>query len=60
VFNLLNVLPVRFQPYAKAVVAAIGALAGVAVFYFGDQPAVAAVIQVLTVLGVYAQPNAAE
>ncbi|WP_327292432.1 DUF7439 family protein [Streptomyces sp. NBC_01198] len=58
--NLLNLLPAKLQPYAKAVVAAIGALAGVAVFYFGDQPDVAAAIQVLTALGVYAQPNGAK
>ncbi|MEU9126571.1 hypothetical protein AB0D08_00385 [Kitasatospora sp. NPDC048540] len=54
---ILPLLPVKAQPYAKAVVALLGTLAGIAVLYFGDEPRVAAAVQVLTALGVYAQPN---
>ncbi|GAA0967369.1 DUF7439 family protein [Actinocorallia libanotica] len=54
---ILPLLPAKLRPKAKAVVAAVGALAGVAVLVAGDQPEVAVVINALTALGVYAQPN---
>lgn len=54
---ILPLLPKKAQPYAKAAVATIGALAGLAALYFADEPKVAVVLQVLTALGVYAQPN---
>ncbi|MFE9924255.1 hypothetical protein ACFYQA_22535 [Streptomyces sp. NPDC005774] len=54
---VLPLLPKRVQPYAKAAVATVGALAGVAALYLADEPRVAAVLQVLTALGVYVQPN---
>lgn len=50
-------LPKRVQPYAKAAVATVGTLAGLSALYFADEPKVAAVVQVLTALGVYVQPN---
>ncbi|MFE1842027.1 hypothetical protein [Streptomyces sp. NPDC059515] len=54
---ILPLLPKKAQPYAKAFVATVGALAGLAALYFADEPKVAAALQVLTALGVYAQPN---
>lgn len=58
---LLPLLPNALKPYAKAIIATIGALAYVAVYFFGpDQPALAIVIPVLTTLGVYVQPNGAK
>ncbi|MCS0601089.1 hypothetical protein NX794_07570 [Streptomyces sp. LP11] len=55
---LLPVLPNALKPYAKAIIATIGALAYIAVYFFGpDQPALAIVVPVLTTLGVYVQPN---
>ncbi|MFE4451408.1 hypothetical protein [Streptomyces sp. NPDC056796] len=54
---ILPLLPKRMQPYAKAAVALLGALAGLAVLYGLDDPRIAAGVQVLTALGVYAQPN---
>ncbi|MET8111169.1 DUF7439 family protein [Streptomyces prasinus] len=54
---IMPLLPERVQPYAKAAVATVGALAGVAALHLADEPRVAAALQVLTALGVYAQPN---
>jgi hypothetical protein len=54
---ILPLLPAKARPYAKSVIAVVGALAGIAVLYWGDEPRVAAAVQVLTALGVYAQPN---
>ncbi|MEU8621431.1 hypothetical protein [Streptomyces sp. NPDC048623] len=54
---ILPLLPKRVQPYAKAAVATIGTLAGLASFYLADEPRVAVAIHVLTALGVYVQPN---
>ena len=56
---LLPLLPESWRPYAKSVLAALGA---VAVALTASLPAVPSwwpiVISVLTALGVYAQPNA--
>ncbi|WJN63281.1 hypothetical protein [Streptomyces phage phiScoe54] len=54
---LLPLLPTRVRPYAKALVALLGTLASVATLLYADDPRVAAAVQVLTALGVYAQPN---
>ncbi|MFJ7414627.1 hypothetical protein ACIQWZ_28085 [Streptomyces sp. NPDC098077] len=54
---ILPLLPKRVQPYAKAAVALLGALAGLAVMYGIDEPRIATAVQVLTALGVYVQPN---
>ncbi|QDP44232.1 hypothetical protein KGG70_gp52 [Streptomyces phage Celia] len=55
---LLPLLPAKLQPYAKFVVALVGAVATVVAATYGDNPTVASVISVLTALGVLAQPNA--
>ena len=54
---ILPLLPKRFQPYAKALVASLGTAAGLAALYAADEPKVAVAVHVLTALGVYAQPN---
>ncbi|MFE7463115.1 hypothetical protein ACFU6R_03285 [Streptomyces sp. NPDC057499] len=54
---ILPLLPKKAQPYAKATVALIGALASLAALHFADEPKVAAALQALTALGVYVQPN---
>ncbi|WP_435812406.1 DUF7439 family protein [Streptomyces smyrnaeus] len=54
---LLLLLPARLKPYAKAVVATVGALATIATTYCADVPEVAAALSVLTALGVVAQRN---
>ncbi|MFD7976708.1 hypothetical protein [Streptomyces sp. NPDC059071] len=54
---ILPLLPKKVQPYAKAAVATIGTLAGLASLYLADEPRVAVAVHVLTALGVYAQPN---
>ncbi|MEU5403704.1 hypothetical protein ABZ348_30935 [Streptomyces sp. NPDC005963] len=53
-------MPRQLRPYAKAAVATLGSLAGLAALVCADSPEVAAAIQVLTALGVYAQPNGAK
>ena len=54
---LLPLLPEALRPYAKFIVAVVGAVAGVVAATYGDNPTVAAVLSVLTALGVYVQPN---
>ncbi|WJN62726.1 hypothetical protein [Streptomyces phage phiScoe15] len=54
---ILPLLPTKARPYAKAIVGLLGALASIAVMFYGDEPKVAAAVQVLTALGIYAQPN---
>ncbi|WMI33350.1 hypothetical protein SEA_PROVOLONE_29 [Streptomyces phage Provolone] len=54
---LLPLLPAKARPYAKAVLALLGTVASVAVLVAADNQYVAAGVQILTALGVYAQPN---
>ncbi|WJN63204.1 hypothetical protein [Streptomyces phage phiScoe45] len=54
---LLPLLPTKARPYAKALIALLGTLASVATLLYADDPRVAAIVQGLTALGVYAQPN---
>uniref|UniRef100_A0AAU7GZN6 Holin n=1 Tax=Streptomyces phage Kamino TaxID=3158857 RepID=A0AAU7GZN6_9CAUD len=54
---LLPLLPVKARPYAKAILALLGTVASVAVLVAADNQYVAAGVQILTALGVYAQPN---
>lgn len=54
---LLPLLPTKVRPYAKAVIALLGTLASIATLLYADDPRVAAIVQGLTALGVYAQPN---
>ncbi|AFV51349.1 hypothetical protein FDG66_gp29 [Streptomyces phage phiCAM] len=54
---LLPLLPAKARPYAKAILALLGTLASVATLLYADDPRVAAGVQILTALGVYAQPN---
>ncbi|WLW38505.1 hypothetical protein [Streptomyces phage Vanseggelen] len=54
---LLPLLPAKARPYAKAILALLGTVASVAVLVAGDNQYVAAGVQILTALGVYAQPN---
>ncbi|WJN63438.1 hypothetical protein [Streptomyces phage phiScoe56] len=54
---LLPLLPAKARPYAKAILALLGTVASVAVLVAADNQYVAAGVQILTALGVYAQPN---
>ncbi|WJN63043.1 hypothetical protein [Streptomyces phage phiScoe3] len=54
---LLPLLPTKARPYAKAILALLGTVASVATLLYADDPRVAAIVQGLTALGVYAQPN---
>ncbi|WJN62651.1 hypothetical protein [Streptomyces phage phiScoe10] len=54
---LLPLLPAKARPYAKAILALLGTVASVATLLYADDPRVAAGVQILTALGVYAQPN---
>jgi hypothetical protein len=54
---LLPLLPTKARPYAKAVIAFLGTAASIATLLYADDPRVAAIVQGLTALGVYAQPN---
>ena len=54
---LVALLPVKAQPYAKAVVALIAALVGVLSLFLVGSPVLAAVVNILGALGVYATPN---
>ncbi|QMP84573.1 hypothetical protein KGG93_gp28 [Streptomyces phage Endor2] len=54
---LLPLLPAKARPYAKAILAFLGTVASVATLLYADDPRVAAGVQILTALGVYAQPN---
>jgi uncharacterized membrane protein len=54
---LLPLLPTKARPYAKAILAMLGTIASVATLLYADDPRVAAGVQILTALGVYAQPN---
>jgi hypothetical protein len=54
---LLPLLPTKARPYAKAILALLGTAASIATLVYADDPRVAAVVQALTALGVYAQPN---
>lgn len=51
-------LPAPFRPYAKAVVGLLGSLLALSQVLWADNPTVAAVVQLATVLGIYAVPNA--
>ncbi|AKY03483.1 hypothetical protein SEA_DANZINA_28 [Streptomyces phage Danzina] len=52
---ILPLIPARFRSQATSVMALIGAMASIAAIYFADDPRVVAGINLLTVLGVYAQ-----
>lgn len=54
---LLPLLPAKARPYAKSLIALLGTAAAVATLLYADDPRVAAIVQGLTALGVYAQPN---
>ncbi|QMP84545.1 hypothetical protein HUN43_00027 [Streptomyces phage Endor1] len=54
---MLPLLPAKARPYAKAILALLGTVASVATLLYADDPRVAAGVQILTALGVYAQPN---
>ena len=56
---LLPLLPVSWRPYAKAILAALGAALYTAVALIPDLPSwVGIAVGIATALGVYAQPNA--
>ena len=50
-------LPVKAQPYAKAVLAVLGVIVSVLSVTLTDVAWLPIVVQVLTALGVFAQPN---
>ncbi|QYW07874.1 membrane protein [Streptomyces phage RedBear] len=52
---ILPLLPARWRPYATSVMALLGAAGSIGAIYFADDPRVVAGINLLTVLGVYAQ-----
>ncbi|APC43270.1 hypothetical protein Joe_30 [Streptomyces phage Joe] len=54
---LLPLLPTKARPYAKAILALLGTACSIATLLYADDPRVAAIVQGLTALGVYAQPN---
>lgn len=54
---LLPLLPAKLRPYAKTVLAVLGTVVSALALTYGDNVIVATAVQVLTVLGVYAQPN---
>jgi hypothetical protein len=54
---ILKLIPTRYAGVAKTIIVAIGTVAGYAQAVWADNPRVAAVIGVLTMLGVYKVPN---
>ncbi|AKY03337.1 hypothetical protein FDI80_gp27 [Streptomyces phage Aaronocolus] len=52
---ILPLLPASWRPYATSVMALLGAAASIGAIYFADDPRVVAGVNLLTVLGVYAQ-----
>lgn len=53
---ILPLLPPAARPYAKAVIALIGTVVAVLAVTTGNE-VLGVIVQVLTALGVYAQPN---
>ena len=58
---LLPILPASWRPYAKAILAALGAVVAALILALPAVPDWLTVASsILTALGVYAQPNAAD
>lgn len=55
--QIVALLPPKLQDKAKTVVGALGSVLAILAFYYSDSTLLIALLEIFTVLGVYATPN---